>query len=308
MLFSATLDAGDRRPRQALPVQSRDAPGRLGAVAGLDDDPPRAARQPRRAACPCCSTSPRPPAARVVFTRTKHGAKKLAKQLNASGVPAVELHGNLSQNARTRNMDGVPLRHGLDAGRHRHRRPRHPRRRRRARHPRRPAGRAQGLPAPLRAHRPRRRRRHRHHADDRRPGARRARPDPARPASTPTTTRVHATHPLLAELAPGPRVPTSPIANRVAESSPRPPAGRSRQQRPAARPAARRSAPGQSDSARSGRRDGAAPAGGESGRPRRNNRPRRAGSTTTHTSSSSGYRSGGAAAFSAGSRVGSRQR
>ncbi|NUR14716.1 MAG: C-terminal helicase domain-containing protein, partial [Dermatophilaceae bacterium] len=28
-----------------------------------------------------------------------------AKQLNASGVPAVELHGNLSQNARTRNMD-----------------------------------------------------------------------------------------------------------------------------------------------------------------------------------------------------------
>jgi superfamily II DNA/RNA helicase len=41
----------------------------------------------------------------VVFTRTKHGAKKLAKQLNSSGVPAVELHGNLSQNARTRNLD-----------------------------------------------------------------------------------------------------------------------------------------------------------------------------------------------------------
>jgi superfamily II DNA/RNA helicase len=45
------------------------------------------------------------PGRTVVFTRTKHGAKKLAKQLNASGVPAVELHGNLSQNARTRNMD-----------------------------------------------------------------------------------------------------------------------------------------------------------------------------------------------------------
>jgi superfamily II DNA/RNA helicase len=40
-----------------------------------------------------------------VFTRTKHRAKKIARQLNASGVPAVELHGNLSQNARTRNMD-----------------------------------------------------------------------------------------------------------------------------------------------------------------------------------------------------------
>ena len=39
-----------------------------------------------------------------MFTRTKHGAKALARQLNARGVPAVELHGNLSQNARTRNL------------------------------------------------------------------------------------------------------------------------------------------------------------------------------------------------------------
>jgi superfamily II DNA/RNA helicase len=45
------------------------------------------------------------PGRTMVFTRTKHGAKKLSKQLNASGVPTVELHGNLSQNARTRNMD-----------------------------------------------------------------------------------------------------------------------------------------------------------------------------------------------------------
>ena len=41
----------------------------------------------------------------MVFTRTKHGAKALARQLNRSGVPTVELHGNLSQGARTRNMD-----------------------------------------------------------------------------------------------------------------------------------------------------------------------------------------------------------
>ncbi|MCU1537190.1 MAG: box helicase domain protein, partial [Humibacillus sp.] len=45
------------------------------------------------------------PGRTVVFTRTKHRAKKLAKALNASGVPAVELHGNLSQGARTRNME-----------------------------------------------------------------------------------------------------------------------------------------------------------------------------------------------------------
>ena len=35
----------------------------------------------------------------------KHGAKALARQLNRSGVPAVELHGNLSQGQRTRSMD-----------------------------------------------------------------------------------------------------------------------------------------------------------------------------------------------------------
>ncbi|HET6391444.1 MAG TPA: DEAD/DEAH box helicase [Blastococcus sp.] len=41
----------------------------------------------------------------VLFTRTKHQAKKLAKQLTAQGVPAVDLHGNLSQNARERNLE-----------------------------------------------------------------------------------------------------------------------------------------------------------------------------------------------------------
>ena len=45
------------------------------------------------------------PGRTVVFTRTKHGAKALARQLNKNGVPAVDLHGNLSQNARTRNME-----------------------------------------------------------------------------------------------------------------------------------------------------------------------------------------------------------
>jgi len=40
----------------------------------------------------------------LVFTRTKHGAKKLARQLTETGVPAAELHGNLSQSARTRNL------------------------------------------------------------------------------------------------------------------------------------------------------------------------------------------------------------
>ena len=44
------------------------------------------------------------PGKTMVFTRTKHGAKALARQLSSRGIPAVELHGNLSQNARTRNL------------------------------------------------------------------------------------------------------------------------------------------------------------------------------------------------------------
>jgi superfamily II DNA/RNA helicase len=40
----------------------------------------------------------------LLFMRTKHTAKRLAKQLTASGIPAVELHGNLSQGARERNL------------------------------------------------------------------------------------------------------------------------------------------------------------------------------------------------------------
>ncbi|WP_299571187.1 DEAD/DEAH box helicase [uncultured Williamsia sp.] len=41
---------------------------------------------------------------RILFMRTKHQAKKLAKKLTASGIPAVDLHGNLSQAARDRNL------------------------------------------------------------------------------------------------------------------------------------------------------------------------------------------------------------
>ena len=40
----------------------------------------------------------------LLFTRTKHGAKKLAKDLNGRGIPAVDLHGNLSQSQRDRNL------------------------------------------------------------------------------------------------------------------------------------------------------------------------------------------------------------
>jgi len=40
----------------------------------------------------------------LLFTRTKHAARKLARQLSAVGIPAVDLHGNLAQSARDRNL------------------------------------------------------------------------------------------------------------------------------------------------------------------------------------------------------------
>ena len=45
------------------------------------------------------------PGKTVVFTRTKRGAKTLTRQLKSRGLTAVELHGDLAQNARTRNLE-----------------------------------------------------------------------------------------------------------------------------------------------------------------------------------------------------------
>jgi ATP-dependent RNA helicase RhlE len=40
----------------------------------------------------------------LVFTRTKHGANRLAEQLAKGGIPSLAIHGNKSQNARTRAL------------------------------------------------------------------------------------------------------------------------------------------------------------------------------------------------------------
>jgi ATP-dependent RNA helicase RhlE len=42
----------------------------------------------------------------LVFTRTKHGANRLAEQLNRAGIQAAAIHGNKSQSARTRALSG----------------------------------------------------------------------------------------------------------------------------------------------------------------------------------------------------------
>jgi ATP-dependent RNA helicase RhlE len=41
----------------------------------------------------------------LIFTRTKHGANRLAEQLVRSGIPALPIHGNKSQNARVRALE-----------------------------------------------------------------------------------------------------------------------------------------------------------------------------------------------------------
>ena len=42
----------------------------------------------------------------IVFTRTKHGANKLVKQLDRFDIPSAAIHGNKSQGARTKALDG----------------------------------------------------------------------------------------------------------------------------------------------------------------------------------------------------------
>ena len=44
--------------------------------------------------------------AAIVFSRTKHGANRIATFLEKAGVSAAAIHGNKSQNARTRALDG----------------------------------------------------------------------------------------------------------------------------------------------------------------------------------------------------------
>ena len=104
MLFSATLDqAVNGLVRQFLTdpaVHEADSPG--STVSTMSHHLLHVERENR---LPVLIGLTGAPERTVVFTRTKRGAKVLAAQLTRSGVTAVELHGNLSQNARTRNLD-----------------------------------------------------------------------------------------------------------------------------------------------------------------------------------------------------------
>ena len=104
LLFSATLDNGvDKLVKQFLhnPVMHSvdeanspvaDMTHHVFELSGADEK--------KRMITALASGSGR----RILFMRTKHTAKKLAKSLTEQGIPAVDLHGNLSQPARDRNL------------------------------------------------------------------------------------------------------------------------------------------------------------------------------------------------------------
>ncbi|MBK7721891.1 MAG: DEAD/DEAH box helicase [Austwickia sp.] len=104
LLFSATLDAAvDGLVRQFLrnPV-THQADSAMAPVDTMTHQVLRVADTGHLAALVELTTATD---RTVVFTRTKSRAKRLARQLNSAGVTAVELHGNLSQGARTRTME-----------------------------------------------------------------------------------------------------------------------------------------------------------------------------------------------------------
>jgi superfamily II DNA/RNA helicase len=103
LLFSATLDAGvDVLVRRYLtdPVVHSVDPT-LSPVAAMSHHLLHVHADDRFAVLVELTAAP---GRTVVFTRTKRGAKTLTRRLVAAGVSAVELHGNLAQTARTRNL------------------------------------------------------------------------------------------------------------------------------------------------------------------------------------------------------------
>jgi len=102
MLFSATLDhAVDVLVRRFLDHPAEHAVDPPGAPAPIVHHLLTVAPADRTAVIAALAGGGN---RSLVFTRTKHGARKLARQLTAAHIPAAELHGNLAQATRERNL------------------------------------------------------------------------------------------------------------------------------------------------------------------------------------------------------------
>ncbi|MGY0385812.1 DEAD/DEAH box helicase [Nocardioides sp. WG-D5] len=105
LLFSATLDKGINvlvKQFLSAPVV-HEADSAQSPVAEMEHHVLHLSAREHR--IPVLADLAAAPGRTVVFTRTKHGAKGVARQLGRAGIPAVELHGDLSQNARVRNLE-----------------------------------------------------------------------------------------------------------------------------------------------------------------------------------------------------------
>lgn len=104
MLFSATLDGGvDRIVRRYLNDPAAHAIATASAPVDTVDHRAFTLRADDKVAV-AAELAARP-ARTLLFVRTKHGADRLAKQLERAGVAAGAIHGNLTQNARQRALD-----------------------------------------------------------------------------------------------------------------------------------------------------------------------------------------------------------
>ncbi|MGH3544430.1 MAG: DEAD/DEAH box helicase, partial [Mycobacteriales bacterium] len=103
LLFSATLDAGvDVLVKRYLSDPAVHSVDSAQSPVGAMSHHVFSVRHEHR--LPVLADLAAAPGRTIMFTRTKRGATRLTRDLVARGVAAVELHGNLAQNARTRNL------------------------------------------------------------------------------------------------------------------------------------------------------------------------------------------------------------
>lgn len=103
MMFSATLDRGvDKLVTRFLNEPALHAVADAAAPVGSVEHRVFSV-QPEHKVSVAAEVASRPGRS-LFFVRTKHGADRLAKQFNRSGVEAAAIHGNLSQSQRTRTL------------------------------------------------------------------------------------------------------------------------------------------------------------------------------------------------------------
>jgi superfamily II DNA/RNA helicase len=102
MLFSATLDSAvDILARRFMNDPARHAVGPVKAPVTMVHHLLTVAPADRGAVVAALAGGS---GRSLIFTRTRHAARRLARQLAASGISAAELHGDLSQGVRERNL------------------------------------------------------------------------------------------------------------------------------------------------------------------------------------------------------------